>query len=112
MFEEPHLGLQFFSVRLEDSLLLGSASTTLEDHQKLMQSLKSKLDKHVRQTRPAAASPSRERVAYMAHNSDSESDKMAYSAFVTDNHDGGPPSYTVYPHPLGACTAIDSPPPQ
>jgi hypothetical protein len=32
----------------------------------------------------------------MAHNSDSESDEMAYSAFVTDNHDCGPPSNTVY----------------
>ena len=92
MFEEPHLGLQFFSVRLLAEPNSNESSTTLDDLQKLMQSLESKLDKRVRRARPAPASPSRERVAYISHNSDSESDEMAYSAFVTDNHDGGPSS--------------------
>jgi hypothetical protein len=86
------------------------SSATLKDLQKLIQSLQSKLDKHVCQAHPAPASPRRERVAYMAHNSDT--DELAYSAFFTDNHDGRPPSYTVYPCLLGVQTTIDSPPPQ
>jgi hypothetical protein len=83
-------------------------SASLEDLQKLMQSLQSKLDKHVRQARPTTASPHRERAAYMAHYSDS--DEIAYSALLTDAHDGGPPSYTAHPRSLGVRTTIcDSP---
>ena len=80
------------------------SSASLEDLQKLMQSLQSKLDKHVRQVRPAASSHSRERAAYVAHNSDS--DELAYSALLSDSYAVGPLSYD--PRPLGARTTIDS----
>jgi len=82
------------------------SSASLEDLQKLLQSLQSKLDKHVRQARPTPAPPHHERAAYSVHHSDS--DEIAYSAVFTDPHDGGPPSYTAYPRPLR--TTIDSPP--
>lgn len=82
------------------------SSTTLEDLQKLMQSLQSKLDKHVRQARPVHASP---RAALMAHTSDS--DEMAYTAFITDHHDHDG-AYSTYPRTLGIRTTADSPPPQ
>ncbi len=81
------------------------SSASLEDLQKLMQSLQSKLDKHVRQVRPAASSHSRERAAYVNHNSDS--DELAYSALLSDSYAVGPLSYD--PRPLGARTTIDSP---
>ncbi len=46
----------------------------LEDLQKLMQSLESKLDKHVHQNCQATASPTRERAAYVAQG---DSDELA-----------------------------------
>jgi hypothetical protein len=80
------------------------SSASLEDLQKLMQSLQSQLDKHVRQVRPASSSHSRERAAYVAHNSDS--DELAYSALLSDRYAVGPLSYD--PRPLGVRTTIDS----
>jgi hypothetical protein len=66
------------------------SSTTLEDLQKLMQSLQSKFDKHACQARPPhASSPRRDQTAQMAQNSDS--DELVYTAFITDHHDRGRP---------------------
>jgi hypothetical protein len=82
-----------------------TSSTSLKHLQKLMESLHSQLDKHVREALPAQASP---RAAFMAQTSNS--DEMAYTAFTTDHDDG---VYSSVPRPLGVCTTIaDSPPPQ
>jgi hypothetical protein len=82
-----------------------ASSTSIEDLQKLMQSLQSQLDKHIRQARPAQTSP---RAAFMAQTSDS--DELAYTALIADQDDG---VYSSVPRPLGVNTMIaDSPPPQ